>query len=326
VPDFFIVGHAKCGTTALYEMLRRHPQIFMPDVKEPQYLARNPEFDDGHMPANPAEMTGRHPVSLEGYLALFADAAPGQLAGEASTFNLWSRFAPPRIAELAPRAKIIAILREPSSFLRSLHLQMLENGAETEKDLRRALELEPLRREGRELPREAGWPAALFYSERVRYVEQLERYRAVFPAEQMLVLIYEDFRADNEGTVRAVLRFLEVDENAPIEIVSLNPTVAVRSVGLHAITKQLRDGDGPLTRAVRSASTALTTTGLRQRAYYPLRRRLIFREPDPGDENLMAELRARYRPEVAALSEYLSRDLVKLWGYEGPGEQPVQAR
>ena len=39
VPDFFIVGHAKCGTTALYEMLRAHPQIFMPDLKEPAYFA-----------------------------------------------------------------------------------------------------------------------------------------------------------------------------------------------------------------------------------------------------------------------------------------------
>jgi len=38
VPDFFIVGHAKSGTTALYEMLRRHPQIYMPSVKEPQVL------------------------------------------------------------------------------------------------------------------------------------------------------------------------------------------------------------------------------------------------------------------------------------------------
>ncbi len=39
VPDFFIVGHPKCGTTALYEMLRRHPQIFMPDIKEPWFFA-----------------------------------------------------------------------------------------------------------------------------------------------------------------------------------------------------------------------------------------------------------------------------------------------
>ncbi len=39
VPDFFIVGHAKCGTTALYEMLRTHPQIYMPELKEPAYFA-----------------------------------------------------------------------------------------------------------------------------------------------------------------------------------------------------------------------------------------------------------------------------------------------
>ena len=32
MPDFFIAGHQKCGTTALYEMLRRHPQIFMSEV------------------------------------------------------------------------------------------------------------------------------------------------------------------------------------------------------------------------------------------------------------------------------------------------------
>ena len=38
-PDFFIAGHAKCGTTALYEMLRRHPAIFMPELKEPLYFA-----------------------------------------------------------------------------------------------------------------------------------------------------------------------------------------------------------------------------------------------------------------------------------------------
>jgi hypothetical protein len=317
VPDFFLVGHAKCGTTALYEMLRRHPAIYMPDVKEPQYLARNPRFDDGSLPENPAEMTGRRPASMEGYLSLFAGARPDQIAGEASTFYIWSAFAPPRIAELQPRARIIAVLREPASFLRSLHLQMLQNGSETEKDLRRALELEPLRREGRALSREAGWPAALFYSDRVRYVEQLQRYRAVLPPEQMLVLIYDDFRADNEGTLRRVLRFLDVDDSVPIEPVRVNPTVAVRSVRLNAATKRLRYSAGPLAGAVRGAVGALTTSGMRQRAYYPVRRRVLMAEPPAASEELMSELRSRYAPEVAALSEYLGRDLLQLWGYRG---------
>src|SRR5437763_1909179 len=82
----------------------------------------------------------------------------------------------------------------------------------------------PLRREGREMPRFAFWPRTLMYSERVRYAEQLRRFHAAFPREQVLVLIYDDFRADNEGTVREVLRFLGVDETYPVAITDLNPT------------------------------------------------------------------------------------------------------
>src|SRR6202034_862208 len=75
VPDFFIVGHAKCGTTALYEMLRRHPQIHMPDYKggsgkEPWYFSRdnpNPQTTDERSVA----FTGRKSVTFEEYLSLF---------------------------------------------------------------------------------------------------------------------------------------------------------------------------------------------------------------------------------------------------------------
>src|SRR5437899_532536 len=81
VPDFFIVGHAKCGTTALYAMLRRHPQIFMPLAKEPWYFSRN-----NPQPQSPGkksiEFTGNKPMSFDEYTALFADARAGQRVGE----------------------------------------------------------------------------------------------------------------------------------------------------------------------------------------------------------------------------------------------------
>ena len=73
----------------------------------------------------------------------------------------------------------------------------------------------------------------------MRYVEQLERYAAVFPPEQMLVLIYDDFRRDNEGTVRRVLRFLGVDESEPIAAIEANPTVHVRSLRADRIMRSL---------------------------------------------------------------------------------------
>src|SRR3954453_7776787 len=146
-PDFFIVGHAKSGTTALYEMLRRHPQIFMPEEKEPWFFA-----DDMRARFTPP-MAGSPPQTLDEYLELFADASPRQSAGEASSSYLWSRTAAANIAAVAPEARIIAILREPSSFLRSLHLQLLQTHVESEKSLRKALALEGARREGKQIPR-----------------------------------------------------------------------------------------------------------------------------------------------------------------------------
>jgi len=284
VPDFFIVGHAKCGTTALYEMLRRHPQIYMPDFKEPMFFARNaqPPNTSGRVSF---EQTGRRSESLEDYLALFADAGPAQRAGEASTFYLWSHEAPARIAAAQPDARIIAILREPASFLHSLHMQMLQNQAESETDLLKAIALEGRRREGRDIPRHSYWPQALMYSDRVRYAEQLRRYHAVFPREQVLVLIYDDFRADNEGTVRRLLRFLDVDEDVPLTVLEANPSVNVRAVRFDSLVREVRQGRSAGSRALRQSVRTLTSQRVREALLYPLRRRVVYGDPRPPEDD-----------------------------------------
>jgi Sulfotransferase family len=315
LPDFFIVGHAKSGTTALYEMLRAHPRVYMPDHKEPWFFARsNPQPQTSG--ERSVEFTGRRTETLDEYLALFRGAGEGQLLGEASTSYLWSATAAKAIADAQPKARIIAILREPASFLRSLHLQLFANGVETEKDLRKALALDDARREGRRIPKYSYWPQALIYSDRVRYVEQLRRYHRVFPPEQVLVLIYDDFRADNPATVRQVLRFLALDDSGPVEMLEANPTISVRSQRLNNLTRVLSAGRGPVSGAVKSTVKALTSQRLREDLLYPMRRRVLYRHPEPPDRGLMLELRRRFKPEVAALSEYLDRDLVALWGYD----------
>jgi hypothetical protein len=309
LPDFFIVGHPKCGTTALYEILRRHPQIYMPACKEPWFFAselhvRTPPRPEGT------------PATLAEYLSLFEAARPEQRVGEASAQYLWSRTAADAIAEVDPGARIVALLREPASFLHSLHLQFLETYVETESDLRKALALEPERRQGREIPQYSYWPDALLYSEHVRYVEQLRRYYATFAPEQILVLIYDDFRRDNESVVRTVLRFLEVDDSAPIHTVEANPTVRARSQRLNELVHAVGVGRGPVSLAVKGTVKAVTPAKLRRRALYAVQRQVVFAKPPPPDEALMAELRARFKPEVISLSEYLDRDLLSLWGYD----------
>jgi hypothetical protein len=316
VPDFFIIGHQKCGTTALYLMLRSHPQIFMPDIKEPRYFAsdlrtrfavRSPAAERLH--------------TLDGYLSLFTAASPQQRVGDASPNYIRSRAAPSAIADLQPGARIIAILREPASFLRSFHLQMVSSNVETQRDLRKAILLEEVRRQGRHIPRRCHVPDALQYSNHVRYVEQLRRYHAVFPPENVLVLIYDDFRRDNEATVRKVLRFLDVDDTSPVETIDTEPLKAVRSLPLHQLASAARVARmnpvaaGPVSRTV----NALTPRPLRSEAFRAFWRRVVYSAARPPDEEFMLELRRRFKPEVVALSDYLGRDLVSLWGYDTIG-------
>ncbi len=304
MPDFFIVGHHKSGTTALYEMLRRHPQIFMPQLKEPKFFASD-------MPARfePSSALAL-PRTLEEYLALFDPAAPGQRRGEASPSYLTSRTAAAEIAQARPDARIIAILREPAAFVRSLHLQLVQSGVERERDLRTALAHELVVRQGRPIHR---------YTDHVHYVEQLRRYHAVFPRAQVMAIVYDDFRADNEATVRAVLRFLGVDDTAPVHALEANPSVRVRSLRLNNAVSAVAAGRGPLARTAKGAIKSLTPQGVRRRALRATHRAAVYGKPEPPNERLMLELRHRFQPQVAALSEYLGRDLLALWGYDRLG-------
>jgi hypothetical protein len=310
-PDFFIVGQPKSGTTALYTMLRSHPQLYLPALKEPTFLASD------LLAGQRWTSVRARPRTLDDYRALFGPALPEQHAGEASALYLSSHSAAANIAKLQPAARIIVILREPVGLLRSLHLQLLQDRSETESDLRAALSLEVERRQGRHIPRECARPAALYYSEHVRYVEQLRRYHAAFPTEQVLVLVYDDFRADNAGTVKTVLRFLGVDDTLPVEPIDANPTFRVRSRGLDDAVKNVSFGGGALARAIRAPAKMLMPRRFRRDVLQLARRRVLYGEPPPPDEDLTLELRRRFKAEVLALSDYLGRDLVSLWGYAG---------
>ncbi len=297
VPEFFIVGNPKSGTTALYEMLKPHSQIYMPDLGT-QFFALEQK---------------RYPDTLEDYLAMFEAARPDQRVGEVSRGYLRSPVAASGIAEVQPDARIIAILREPASFVRSLHLELLQDHVETESDLAKAIALEEAQRQDNSFTR----PGPGYSTERVAYVEQLRRYHAVFPRERVLVLIYDDFRRDNEATLRTMLRFLEVDDTAALEVKDANPTVHVRSPRLHGYVRSLYRGEGAAGGALKTAVKAVTTQRMRRGGLRTLRQRVLYSKPPPVDEELMLELRHRFKGEVVALSEYLDRDLVTLWGYDG---------
>lgn len=308
-PNFFIAGQPKSGSTALYETLRQHPQIYMPEMKEPDFFAadlrsRFPPLVDGDKPS-----------TLQEYLELFRAAEPGQALGEASVTYLRSYVAATAIAEFNPASRIIVVLREPAQLLRSLHLQLIQAQIETVRDLRTALALEDARRRGRGIPRSSPRPQLLLYSENVRYVDQLKRFHARFPREQVLVLLYDDWVEDHDAVVRRIFQFLDVRDAVEVEHLTANPSVQLRSVWAERFLLRLSLGRGAGFGAANRSIKAVSSQRMR-RSLLKLGDRFLQAPPPRVDEELMDEIRRQFAPEVESLSRYLERDLVSLWSGE----------
>ncbi|NOY25816.1 MAG: sulfotransferase [Oligoflexia bacterium] len=294
-PDFFILGAPKCGTTAMYQWLSAHPDLYLP-AKELHYWG--------------ADLHHRRPkLSRDQYLALFADARPDQLVGEVAVWYLMSTQAPVELKAFAPDARVIAMLRHPAELIHSLHSQLLYSGEEDLTDLKAALAAEPDRRAGRRIPKsthvglEAPPDECLHYHQVVNFAPQIARWQACF-GKQLLVVLHDELRADPQATYRHVLDFIGADTSFSPDFSVVNPNKRVRSQASQRLIQGLRWGPwnrlvppGHLRNAARRGFQRLQhlNTSFEQRA--------------PLDGELRSQLLAELAPGVDALEHSIKRDL-----------------
>ena len=289
-PDFFIVGAPKCGTTALYDYLSQHPEVFVPEKKEIHFFGR-----DLYAPT--------YLRDERKYLSLFAGARDEKRVGEASVWYLYSRQSAAEIREFSPGARIIIMLRNPVEMIYSLHSQRLYIGSEDIEDFAEALAAEEERKRGLRLPKNPHLVEGLFYREVGKYSAQVRRYFEAFGREQVRVIIYDDFKSDAARAYRETCIFLGVDARFEPEIRVLNPNKKVHSKLVRAVLN-----DPP--RIVRSLGKPLTTRRFRQRLLKGLRRlNTNFTPRPPMPEELRRRLQREFAPDVGRLSELLGRDL-----------------
>jgi hypothetical protein len=291
-PDFFIVGAPKSGTTAMYEYLRTHPDLFLPERKELRFFGRDLEIRD------------RPTLSAEEYGAHFAGAGPTQRIGTAYVWYLFSRLAAEEIQQYAPDARIVVMLRNPVDMLHALHAEHLSNGNEDIVDFTAALDAEPERRRGERIPPHAHLPQGLWYSMVPRYAEQLERYHARFGRDRIHTILYDDFSRDVPSAYRAVLRFLDVPEDwRPASFDVINASHRTRSERLRHFLA--RPPELPR-RMIRSVVPGPVRRSLYERAKR-LNEAQAVRAPMPPATR--ERLRGLFREEVERLSQLLNRDL-----------------
>jgi hypothetical protein len=197
-PNFFIVGAPKCGTTALSEYLRTHPNVFMSTPKEPHYFA-----DD--------LADYRHVTDMAAYEALFANVESRHLAiGEASVFYLYSAEAIENIHRFRPDAKLIVMLRNPVDMLHALHGQLLYTQDENEANFETAWRLQALRKQGDLIPRHCRSSKILQYRALGLLGSQVSNVLKWFPTSQVKIILFEDFSAKTAEIYADVLEFLEL--------------------------------------------------------------------------------------------------------------------
>ncbi len=146
-PNLFIVGTSKVETTSLHDYLNQHSDIYMSKPKEPHHFCKDllEKSDNFH-----GEITfyKKYRTKKE-YLKLFKNRKE-LISGEASVWYYYSKITPAKIKTYNPDAKIIIMLREPTTFLYSLHAEALMSQDETEEIFEKALELEQERKKKKE--------------------------------------------------------------------------------------------------------------------------------------------------------------------------------
>lgn len=291
IPNFFIVGAPKCATSAMHDYLGQHPQIYMSAVKEPLHFCTDFHFAKARR-------------SDDAYLGLFADAGDALYAGESSVFYMLSENAAREIHAWQPKAKLLVMLRDPVDLIASHHNQVVYEGYETEKDFRRALELEAGRREADRGRRLRVRDKVLHYRDIARFHEQLSRYLALFPRERIHVVFYEDVVEDLPRVYRSILEFLGVDPDFRPDFPVRNARKEVRS---RTFANFLRGTPEVLTRIWQ---LAVPVPAWRRKIKSRLIRtntRFVERQAVPTDLRRM--LIEDLRDDIEKLAKLLDRDL-----------------
>lgn len=299
LPNFFIVGAAKCGTTSFAEYLAQHPQVYMSPVKEPHYFTSDIEPSAIREDVEPDQyfsvqpLAKRHALLVqrpEQYCQLFAAANGARAIGEASPSYLYSTHAPRRIAEEIGDARILVFLRNPIERAYS-HFQMdLIFDVAGAEDFLEAVQMD------RQAPTKV-WGAAHLYVELGLYATQLKRYLECFPADRLKVCIHDDYRQDVRGTLLEILSFLGVEQTLASIAVDVKHGEAWRRPIFSGMNRLSQTG---MYRVLQRA----VPQGLRTKT-----KTLLSRKPRGMRRHEFEALVPLFRDDVRELSSLLRRDL-----------------
>lgn len=294
LPNFFVIGAAKCGTTALYRYLRQHPEIFMTERKEPHHFSYTYITKNTNGPNDYIRSAVTDDVEYEN---LFNDVNDEKAIGEASPTYIYVPGTAERIFEKIPHAKLIAILRNPADRAFSAFMHCIRDNRETVSTFKKALELEDERVA-------KNWGPIYHYKRMGFYFQQLTRYYKVFGEDQIKVIIYDDFSNDPYSVMRELYKFLGVDSSFEPDM-SSKPNVS--GIPKNEVLQKAMNEIFAKPNPIRTVARALFSDVIRWRVTSSLRNKNLRQVSMP--EKLRNELTTIYKDEIISLQSLINRDL-----------------
>lgn len=205
LPNFFILGAMKAGTTSLWHYLGQHPEVFVSEIKEPNYFVVQNGFlpktvDWDVIPPQPITTT------LEDYEALFSRSEGFKAVGEASHTYMFYEHAVPAINKIVPEARMICILRNPCDRAFSHYNFLRLVGVEPTSDFMEAVAIDAARPADRRIS----------YVEKGLYYQQLVRLYLTCDPSRVKVIFFEDLKTSSQKVLGAVFEFLKIDSTVQI--------------------------------------------------------------------------------------------------------------
>jgi hypothetical protein len=224
LPNFFILGAGRSGTTTLAAVLREHPEIFLSTPKEPTFFSE------------PFQVT-RTPIK---YAKLFEGASEYAAVGEASHAYLSHPDAAQTLRAFFPDARFIVTFRNPADRAIAMYSYMLENGYEFHRPFERALAAEDRRFASARFARRCPhyfWNFMYFRSG--LFGEQVDRYYAQFPRERFHFTTLYDLQRDPTRVLGAIETFLGVTPTPPGDLPRYGSSKGIRSIPLQHLERRV---------------------------------------------------------------------------------------
>jgi hypothetical protein len=297
LPDFLVVGAAKSATSSIHHYLDQHPEIKMPEIKEPwffSFLNNPPSY------TSPGKLNDVVSV-LDDYVKLFENASPEQKIGEASPSYLYTyRDSINNIQSIYPaedfaKLKIIISLRDPVRRALSQYWTFTRKAQEP-LTFEEAIKINVISQRLK-----SNWNIFYDYIGFGHYYEQVKAYLDTFGEDRVLILLYDDIQDDAVNVCRTIYKFIGVDPDFRPDLERQHNSLSGET-SLMWLPRILKS-----TNPVKRILASCIPENIRKSILRSLGKRFLKR-PDMPNE-LRLRLMNLYSDDIARLEKLIHRDL-----------------